>query len=100
MRSYIGTYLLPWAVLVVISATVVFTIKNKVHLSLKNLNAIQAAILAEREAIHVLQAERSYLGNPKRIKVLAKQGLHMKELSKAQVLKSKDLSLYLGVSEK
>ena len=64
-----------------ISATL-FIVENKVRELRDNLHEIDHQIQADREAIHVMQAEWAYLTQPQRIAALTKE--NMPELSPQQ----------------
>lgn len=70
----------------IVAASFLFVMKHKVHNSNKKLSVINSQIISERENIHVLNAEIAYLSNPKRIKKLVHQHLHLQTPQRAQIV--------------
>lgn len=62
-----------------------FQLKYEVHRLEGRLTAVREDIRREREAVHVLEAEWSYLNRPERIAALARRHLRLGPLEPAQV---------------
>jgi len=62
-----------------------YFLKHKVREQEARLVEVNAEILREQEAIHVLKAEWSYLNDPARLRALSEKFLSMKVVSPSQV---------------
>ena len=82
LKSSITTYLF----ILAISAAFLFAIKHKVQNLNKELNEINSKIVAEKENIHILKAEYTYLTNPKRIKKLIDSNLALQTVKPDQIV--------------
>jgi cell division protein FtsL len=82
---------IPGLIVLAISASFLFIIKHKVQNLDRNLKQINAQILMEKENIHVLNAELAYLTNPKRIKKLANEKLHLQIPKAEQIVSLEEL---------
>lgn len=69
----------------------VFHLKREVHALEEELTRLSRNILAEEEAIQVLQAEWSYLNQPARLRDLAKRHLDLAPMKPAQIGRVGDL---------
>lgn len=58
----------------------------------KQLKSVNSQILKEKENIHVLQAEYSYLSSPKRIKKLVDKHLRLQSPKREQIIDIENLS--------
>ena len=70
MRGY---SLIIWVGLVGLASVALFNITFKVEQIQDELNVLNKQILKEQKAVHVLQAEWSYLSRPERIESLSKR---------------------------
>jgi cell division protein FtsL len=90
-----GIYFIPTLIVLAIAVVGMLMVKNKVQDLNRKLNIVNAKIIAEKEGIHVLQAELAFLSNPKRIKSLSDKHLEFKAPQSSQVLQLKDLGAYI-----
>ncbi len=81
------------------SAVCMLVMKNKVKELTKELSSINQLIAFERESMHILTAEMSFLSNPKRIKAIADKNLDLRSPQKHQIMKIKDLNAYFASIE-
>jgi hypothetical protein len=63
-----------------------FQLKHEVQLLEERLAEVNRSILADQEAVHVLEAEWTYLNRPWRLEALAKRHLELAPLAAAQVV--------------
>jgi len=68
-----------------------YHLKHEVMLLEQELAKTNRAILKEQEAIHVLDAEWTYLNDPRRLEALSKRYLELAPLAAAQVITLNDL---------
>ncbi len=87
LKSSITTYLF----ILAISAAFLFAIKHKVQVLNKQLNEINTKIISEKENIHILKAEYTYLTNPKRIKKLVDSNLALQTIKPDQIIEPSDI---------
>lgn len=87
LKSSVTTYLL----ILAISAAFLFAIKHKVQMLSKELKEINAKIISEKENIHILKAEYTYLTNPKRIKKLVDSNLALQTVKPDQIVEPLEL---------
>ena len=80
-----------WLFVVTCAALAVFYVSQTVEGLERELALQQQTILKQQEAIHVLEAEWSYLNRPERISVLAERFLALAPLSADHVVGIKDL---------
>ena len=80
-----------WMFVVTCAALAVFYVSQTVERLERELALQQRAILQHQEAIHVLEAEWSYLNRPERISLLAERFLALAPLSADQVVGINDL---------
>lgn len=80
-----------WLVCVTVAALALFYVSNMVERLEQQLARQQHAIVEHQEAIHVLEAEWSYLNRPERISALAERYLALAPLSADDVVGIKDL---------
>ena len=66
-----------WVLLVLLAGGVLLTMKQRVGDLEDELLALDERLVARREAIHVLEAEWSYLTRPARLAVLAERHLDL-----------------------
>ena len=71
--------------LLALSIFALFQVKYKVQDLRRDLAEIERQIAADKQSIHVLQAEWAYLNRPERLKRLADQYLDLRYVSVAQV---------------
>ncbi len=81
-----SNYLLAF-VMMIIAICSLFAIKDKVNTLNYQLSEVGRQINYERNAIHVLKAEFSYLSSPQRLKQLYPQYLELEPVSIAQMIK-------------
>lgn len=75
----------PYIIVLILSVSFLFTIKYKVQNLSKELRVLNAEIISEKQNIHVLKAEFTYLSNPKRIKSLSDAHLNLKPVKSSQI---------------
>ena len=80
-----------WMFVVTCAALAVFYVSQTVEGLERELALQQRTILKQQEAIHVLEAEWSYLNRPERISLLAERFLALTPLSSDHVVSIKDL---------
>ena len=80
-----------WMFVVTCAALAVFYVSQTVEGLERELALQQRTILQQQEAIHVLEAEWSYLNRPERISLLAERFLALAPLSADHVVSIKDL---------
>lgn len=80
-----------WLIAVTFAALAVFYVSQTAERLDRELALQQRAILQHQEAIHVLEAEWSYLNRPERISLLAERYLALAPLSADHVVGIKDL---------
>lgn len=80
-----------WLAAATLAALGVFHVKFEVQDLSKDLSRIDQDILAHQEAIHVLEAEWSYLTRPSRIERLAREYLKMEPMPPEQIASFDDL---------
>ena len=68
-----------------------FFLKYEVNGLESELNALNRAIVADRELIHVLEAEWSHLNNSGRLKALAERHLNLRPTEPAQLRSAGEL---------
>lgn len=84
-----------WFGLVVGLGAGLFQVKHEVQLLEQDLQRLNRAILADQEAIHVLQAEWTYLDRPERLARLSRRHLELAPLTAVQIITIDDLPLRL-----
>ena len=80
-------------VVAAVAALFLFAVKQEVSQMEDDLRAIHRNILAQQEAIQVLETEWSYLNQPARIADLAKRHLGLQPISAARIVRLDDLPL-------
>ncbi|MEM7170733.1 MAG: hypothetical protein AAF530_11225 [Pseudomonadota bacterium] len=88
MKRYFS---LAWMMVAAGAVGFVFQMSDEVQLMERQLRATQDQILADQEAIQVLQAEWSYLNQPNKIADLAGRHLSLDTLSPEKVIAFEDL---------
>lgn len=91
MNKYVRAYFFPILLILAGSVAFVFFIKNKVMKISKEVRAVNVQIVAEKEAIHILNAEYAFLTNPKRMKKLISKHLSLHEISKNQLIEDSEI---------
>lgn len=84
---------LVWLTAVAIAALGLYHVKYEVQRLEQDLGLEHQSILKQREAIHILKAEWSYLNQPGRISDLAERHLGLKPLTAEQVVQLDTLPL-------
>lgn len=85
--------ILCWLVAASATALILFQIKQEVRGLEEEIAAAQRDILRDQEAVHVLEAEWSYLNSPARIAALAERHLGMAPIPAERVIGFDDLPL-------
>lgn len=88
MMRVLKLSIVPYLLILALSAAFLFVIKYKVQNLSKEVRSVNAQILSEKENIHILKAEYTYLANPKRIQKLANEHLKLQTIKPDQVVKS------------
>jgi cell division protein FtsL len=89
-------YFLPGMLVLAMAIAFLFFVKNRVQDLSRNIKTVNTKILSEREKMHVLRAEYSYLTNPKRLKKLADKSLALRAPSNDQILDTSQIEIYLN----
>lgn len=74
-------YILIWSVLVTGAAATIFALKYEVQNLEERLSFLNAQIVKDQEAIHVLRAEWSYLNRPAALEKVAKEYLTLEPIT-------------------
>lgn len=82
-----------WLVAGCVTALILFQIKQEVRGLEQEIARTQREILQDQEAVHVLEAEWSYLNSPARIAALAERHLGMAPIPADRVVGFEDLPL-------
>lgn len=80
--------IIPYILVLILSITFLFTVKYKVQNLAREIKTLNKQIVTEKQNLHVLKAEYTYLSNPKRIKSLADVHLKLKPVKSTQVIRS------------
>jgi cell division protein FtsL len=91
----IGRSTLLWAALAVTAGMGLFQVSYRVQTLEQELTRTNRQIIGERETIHVLTAEWSYLNEPRRLAELTRRHLELAPLSATQMTRIEDLPLRL-----
>lgn len=75
-----------WALTIAVTAGGLFLLKYEVQGQEAELAELNRAIRADREAIHVLQAEWAYLADPARLQTLATRHLDLAPVRTSQIV--------------
>ena len=89
-----------WSVLSVAVVVGLFVIKHRVQDLEDQLQALNAEILADREATQVLEAEWSYLNQPARLEALSRKLLGMKSPTVEQTVTMEEFRLQMQLAGK
>jgi cell division protein FtsL len=85
-----------WAVLAIAAGFGLFQVSYRVASLEEELNKVNRQIVDERERLHALQADWSYLTNPARLADLARRHLPLQPLAAEQMIRIEDLPLRLA----
>ncbi|HVR66241.1 MAG TPA: hypothetical protein VMT98_06355 [Verrucomicrobiae bacterium] len=85
-----------WAVLAIAAGFGLFQVSYRVASLEEELNKVNRQIVNERERLHALQADWSYLTNPARLADLARRHLPLQPLAAEQMIRIEDLPLRLA----
>ncbi|MCE2991959.1 MAG: hypothetical protein LW825_03435 [Candidatus Jidaibacter sp.] len=96
MNRYLRFYFLPGVLMLAMAISFLFFVKNRVQQISRDIKTKNTQILSERESIHVLKAEHSYLTNPKRLKKLTEKNLNLHAPVSSQILDSDQIEIYLN----
>jgi hypothetical protein len=91
----IGRAAVLWLALAVVAGVGLFQVSYRVQSLEEELSQVNRDILRERETIHVLRAEWSYLNEPSRLAELSRRHLTLAPLSASQMIRIEDLPLRL-----
>jgi len=82
-----------WLVAGSVTALILFQIKQEVRGLEQEISQTQRQIVSDQEAVHVLEAEWSYLNSPTRISTLAERHLGMAPIPAERIIGFDDLPL-------
>ena len=82
-----------WLVAGSVTALTLFQIKQEVRDLEQEITATRSQILQDQEAVHILEAEWSYLNSPARIAALAERHLDMAPIPAERIIAFEDLPL-------
>jgi cell division protein FtsL len=85
-----------WAVMAIAAGFGLFQVSYRVAALEEELNKVNRQIVEERERLHALQADWSYLTNPSRLADLARRHLPLQPLAAEQMIRIEDLPLRLA----
>ena len=91
----IGRGTLVCLVLAIVAGTGLFHVSYRVQSLEEELTRVNRDILRERETIHLMRAEWSYLNEPTRLAELTRRHLALAPLSASQMVRIEDLPLRL-----
>lgn len=91
----IGRGTLVWLCLAIVAGVGLFHVSYRVQSLEEELTQVNRQIVREREAIHVLRAEWSYLNEPTRLADLTRRHLTLVPLQATQMVPIEDLPLRL-----
>jgi hypothetical protein len=91
----IGRGTLVWLSLAIVAGVALFHVSYRVQSLEDELAQVNRDILRQRQTIHVLRAEWSYLNEPSRLAELTRRHLTLKPLSADQMMRIEDLPLRL-----
>ncbi len=81
-----GMALMIWVLAAALAAFGLFHVKHEISAIEEELADVRRSIMVRREAIHILEAEWSYLNQPSRIAELARRHLNLAPMTPEQVL--------------
>lgn len=90
--------LLCWLAAGSVTALILFQIKQEVRSLEQDIAATRSEILRDQEALHILQAEWSYLNSPARLAALAERHLGMAPIPAERIVDFAELPLH-GAAE-
>ncbi|MEO3428658.1 hypothetical protein AAFN88_07350 [Pelagibius sp. CAU 1746] len=82
-----------WLVAGSVTALILFQIKQEVRSLEQEIAQTQRQVVSDQEAVHVLEAEWSYLNSPSRIAALAERHLGMAPIPAERIIAFNDLPL-------
>src|SRR5262249_26392595 len=91
----IGRGTLLWLALAIVAGVGLFQVSYRVQSLEDELTRVNRQILQERDTIHLLRAEWSYLNEPTRLAELAQRHLNLTPLAATQMVAIEDLPLRL-----
>jgi len=91
----IGRGTLLWLALAIVAGVGLFQVSYRVQSLEDELTRVNRQILQERDTIHLLRAEWSYLNEPTRLAELAQRHLNLAPLAATQMVAVEDLPLRL-----
>lgn len=72
-------------ILIAITISCLFAVKHRVHVISKEMSKLNANIVREKEAIHILHAEWAFLTQPGKIAKLTDKHLHLQPMSSKDI---------------
>jgi hypothetical protein len=88
-----------WALLAMIAGAGLFVMKYQVQALEDRLARINAEIVADQEAVHVLKAEWSYLNRPARLDDLGRRLLKLEPITAARIIRITDIPMLAEADE-
>jgi len=82
-----------WVIAGSVTALTLFQIKQEVYTLEQEIAEVQGEVLRDQEAVHVLQAEWSYLNDPARIATLAERHLGLAPIPAERIVGFEDLPM-------
>ncbi len=82
-----------WVLAITLGALVVYEVKYEVRDLKQQVSALDAELLKEQEALHVLEAEWAYLSRPDRLQELSQKYLKLQPVKAGQIQDSSALTL-------
>lgn len=98
MDRYFNNYLIVSIFVLAGLVAFLFFVKTKVTSLHRNISEVNSEILMEKESIHILKAEQSYLSNPKRVKKLVEKNLDLQVPAKEQILNHETFKTWVSVA--
>lgn len=98
MERYFNNYLIVSIFVLAGLVAFLFFVKTKVTALHRNISEVNSEILMEKESIHILKAEQSYLSNPKRVKKLVEKNLDLQIPAKEQVLNNETFKTWISIA--
>ncbi len=81
-----------WLCVVFVAVLGLYKVKYKVHEMKSQVTSLESELATESQAVHVLEAEWSYLTRPERVRQLASQYLKLEPITAAQMMQPASLS--------
>jgi len=81
-----------WLAVVFVAVLGLYKVKYKVHEVKSQVAGLESQLALESQAVHVLEAEWSYLTRPERVRELANQHLKLEPITAAQMMQPTSLA--------